>query len=134
MKTPLRLVAALAAAGLPAGCGQSETTAPAATTAAPAFDESRLAVPADPILAVGQRVYRGDCYNCHDAGKKGAPRIADRTAWSPRLAQGVDTLIQHALAGFAGPAGDEMPARGGNDDLTDEEVSAAVRYLVSHVQ
>jgi cytochrome c5 len=112
-----------------AGCGKSDAGA-----AAPSFDERTLPVPADPVLALGQRVYRGDCYNCHDLGKKGAPRIADGAAWKPRLEQGLDLLVQHATAGFAGPTGSEKPARGGNDALTDAEIAAAVRYLSSHAR
>jgi cytochrome c5 len=114
------------------GCGKPAV--PVATAPPPEFVENTLPAPADPVLALGQRIYRGDCYNCHDRGKKGAPRIANRVAWQPRLAQGVDTLVAHATQGYSGPAGDEMPARGGNDDLTDAEVSAAVRYLTSHAQ
>ena len=115
-----------------AGCGKP--AAPVAEVPVPPeFVESALPVPADPELALGQRIYRRDCYNCHDRGKKGAPRIADRSAWATRLAQGQATLIAHATQGYSGPAGNEMPARGGNDDLTDAEVAAAVRYLISHV-
>lgn len=110
------------------GCGKSGPTAKSD------FAESTVPVPADAELALGQRVYRGDCYNCHDRGKKGAPKIADGTAWAPRLTQGFDTLVSHATLGFSGPTGSEMPARGGNDDLTDAEIAAAVRYLISHVQ
>ena len=130
-----RFIPVLGAGGalLLAGCGKPAT--PVAAAPPPAeFAERALPVPADPLLALGQRVYRGDCYNCHDRGKKGAPRIADRAAWQPRLAQGLDTLVAHATQGYSGPAGDEMPARGGNDDLTDAEVAAAVRYLISHAR
>lgn len=116
------------------GCGKATPEVAVAAAPAPPFDERAVPAPADPVLALGQRIYRGDCYNCHDRGKKGAPRIADRTAWAPRLTQGLDTLVAHATQGFMGPAGDEMPARGGNDDLTDAEIAAAVRYLISHVQ
>lgn len=121
-------------AWLLAGCGPTAPEAATAAAPAPPFAESALPVPADPVLALGQRVYRGDCFNCHDRGKKGAPRIADRDAWAPRVAQGAETLIAHAVQGFSGPTGSEMPARGGNDDLTDAEIAAAVRYLTSHVR
>jgi len=121
----------LAALAVPlAGCGEP---AAAPVPAAPAFVEGVLPVPGDPVLALGQQVYRGDCTNCHELGKRGAPRIADAEAWEPRIAQGLDTLVTHALEGFSGPAGWEMPTRGGNEDLSDEEIAAAVRYLISHV-
>ncbi|HEY0945201.1 MAG TPA: c-type cytochrome [Opitutaceae bacterium] len=103
-----------------------------AEAAKPAFSESSLAAPSDPTLALGQKVYRGDCANCHNIGKKGAPRIGDAAAWTTRLGQGLPTLIAHATQGYSGPAGDEMPARGGNDALTDAEVAAAVAYLTAH--
>ncbi len=38
-------------------------------------------------------------------------------------------LYTHALDGFTGPAG-MMPPRGGNTALTDDEVKAAVDYMV----
>lgn len=120
-------------AWLLAGCSKPAEPVAAAPAPPPEFVESTLPAPADPVLALGQRVYRSDCANCHNRGKKGAPRIAERSAWQSRLSQGVDTLIAHATRGYSGPAGDEMPARGGNDDLTDAEVAAAVRYLISHV-
>lgn len=123
-----------AAALLLAGCGRSGGDVASPSTAAPPkFVERDVPTPSDPMLALGQQVYRGDCYNCHDLGKKGAPRLADGAAWSPRLAQGTDILIRHAIEGYYGPAGDEMPARGGNDALTDADVAAAVRYMISHV-
>lgn len=134
-----RFTAVAAALPLAFACGAAllcGCSKPAAAVAppAPAFDESKLPPPADTTLALGQRVYRGDCANCHDLGKKGAPKTGDRTAWAPRLAQGLDTLVAHATAGFSGPTGSEMPARGGNDALTDAEIAAAVRYLTSHAQ
>jgi cytochrome c5 len=110
------------------GCGENSTAGPSI------IDEAALPVPTDPVLALGQAVYRGDCTNCHTAGKKGAPRFGDATAWAPRLSQGLATLTRHAIEGYYGPAGDEMPARGGNDELTDEQVAAAVRYQVEHAR
>jgi len=125
-------IATFAAAGLLAGCGGPVSED--ATASRPDFVESTLPVPDDPVMALGQRVYRGDCYNCHDRGKKGAPRIASGEDWAPRLTQGLETLVTHATQGFSGPTGSEMPARGGNDALTDAEISAAVRYMASHIR
>jgi cytochrome c5 len=41
----------------------------------------------------------------------------------------MDTLYQHALQGFQGTAG-FLPAKGGRVDLPDDEIRAAVDYLV----
>lgn len=88
----------------------------------PVFEESRL--------AEGRQVWLGTCEGCHGIGVAGAP-VATRTdAWAPRVAQGMDTLYAHALEGHYGPRGTMMPPRGGNDSLSDEEVKAAVDYMV----
>ncbi len=59
----------------------------------------------------------------------GAPKLADKAAWAPRIAQGKDTLYKHAIGGYQGKAG-VMPAKGGSQ-ASDEEVKAAVDYMVS---
>jgi cytochrome c5 len=58
-----------------------------------------------------------------------APPIGDAALWQPRIAQGADTLHMHALQGFQGEKG-FMPAKGGRVDLSDEEIIAAVDYMV----
>ena len=77
----------------------------------------------------GKTVYDASCTTCHAAGIAGAPKFGDKSAWGPRIAQGKDTLYQHAIAGFVGKAG-AMPAKGGNAALADAEVKAAVDYML----
>ena len=50
-----------------------------------------------------------------------------------RIAQGNATLVEHAVKGYQGDAG-YMPPKGGRADLTDDEVSAAVAYMVGESQ
>ena len=88
----------------------------------------------DAGLQQGRSVWLGSCQVCHATGLAGAPRIGNRDAWDVRIAQGKATLYLHALNGFMGPAGTEMPARGGNDALSDSEVKAAVDYMVAASQ
>ncbi len=78
----------------------------------------------------GDQVYAQVCKTCHDAGLAGAPKIGDKGSWTPRIAQGEKTLVQHAIAGFQGKTG-VMPPKGGNADLTDDEVHRAVVYLAN---
>ena len=85
----------------------------------------------DPQIEAGRQVWLGTCVRCHAQGLAGAPPIGDRGAWAPRIAQGLPVLFEHALGGFEGPTGGAMPARGGNPDLNDEQVTAAVRFMVS---
>lgn len=91
---------------------------------------ARSAPPAD---LDGQGVYNVACAACHSAGIAGAPKTGDLGGWGPRLEQGMDTLVKHAIEGFQGSAG-YMPARGGHSNLTDEQVRDAVQYMVDAIE
>lgn len=78
---------------------------------------------------MGEEVFSGLCINCHAAGLNGAPIFGNAKMWGPRLEQGLPTLIEHAINGY-----ELMPAKGGNPDLTDEQIAAAVTYMVNEVQ
>ncbi len=80
----------------------------------------------------GDAVYQLACGACHTAGVAGAPKLGDQAGWSDRVAKGEDTLYDHAINGFQGEAG-MMPAKGGNASLSDEEVRAAVNYMLGEV-
>jgi cytochrome c5 len=89
-----------------------------------------------PVATVmtGPQVYNAACIVCHQPGvTTGAPTIGDAAAWAPRIAQGKDTLYTHALTGFQGSKG-FMPPKGGRVDLSDDEIKAAVDYLVEQVK
>jgi cytochrome c5 len=75
-------------------------------------------------LALGKSVFNHTCLTCHGNSVRDAPRVGDMHAWQPRLAQGLDVLIRHALDGHG-----RMPAKGGYTTLTDYEVSSAVAYV-----
>ena len=78
----------------------------------------------------GKKVYDATCVACHAAGVAGAPKLGDKANWAPRIAQGADTMYTHAIKGFQGKAG-MMPPKGGNMSAKDEDVKAAVDYMVS---
>jgi len=77
-------------------------------------------------LQSGESVYKLACSACHAAGVAGAPKTGDVGQWSPRLAQGYDTLVKHAVEGFKG-----MPPKGGNASLDPIEVARAVVYMAN---
>ena len=79
----------------------------------------------------GDKVYAIACVACHGAGVAGAPRVGDAATWSARVAQGTEVLYDHAINGYSGSAG-YMPPKGGNPDLSDDEVKAAVDYMVDN--
>jgi len=82
----------------------------------------------------GKAVFDGLCTACHSVPGIGAPVFGNKEEWAPRIAQGKDTLYTHAINGFTGAQGFMMPAKGGNPALSDEEVKAAVDYMVSNSQ
>lgn len=77
----------------------------------------------------GEEIYNTKCMACHGSGALGAPKVGNAGDWSPRAAQGFDTLITHAVSGF-----NSMPPRGACADCSDEEISNAVHYMVEHSQ
>ncbi len=79
----------------------------------------------------GKTIYGQLCHSCHTAGVAGAPKLGDKAAWKARIAQGIATLVKHAEEGYTGPDGNHMPARGGNPSLSDAQVEATVKWMVS---
>jgi cytochrome c5 len=78
------------------------------------------------VQPAGESIYQSACAACHTTGVLNAPKLGDRAAWQPRLAQGMATLYQHAINGIRG-----MPPKGGNTALSDAEVKAAVDYMAT---
>ena len=81
----------------------------------------------------GDQVYGSSCLACHDAGVGGAPKLGSKEDWAPRIAQGLDTLVGHAIAGFTGTKG-MMPPKGTCMTCSDEEIKLAVEHMVSKSQ
>lgn len=119
----------------------SSRLAPVATVAmdpkapaAPAAPAAAPAAPAAPAAAVkvadagnaGKATFDTACTACHTAGIAGAPKVGDKAAWAPRLAQGKPALYSSALKGKGA-----MPAKGGNASLSDDAVKAAVDYMLA---
>ena len=79
----------------------------------------------EPMTA--EQVLSGSCAACHQAGVLGAPKTGDKADWGKRLAAagGFDGLVGHAINGK-----NQMPARGGNPDLSDDEMKAAVKLML----
>jgi cytochrome c5 len=126
----LTLTLALCGAALLAACGKQEAAAPAAAPAtAPATTTAAAPAAAAAENPVGKSVFNKTCAMCHAAGVAGAPKPGDKADWGPRIAQGNDVLYKHAMEGFTGAKG-QMPPRGGAPTLTDDEMKAAVNYMV----
>jgi cytochrome c5 len=74
----------------------------------------------------GKEVVIAVCSKCHASGAHGAPKIGDRQAWSRRASRGLSGLTESALKGIR-----QMPAHGGNQHISDQEIKRAVAYMVN---
>lgn len=81
------------------------------------------------VMADGKATYDSSCAACHAAGVAGAPKFGDAAGWKDRIAKGNDKLYENAIKGFKGEKG-FMPPKGGFANLTDDQVKAAVDYMV----
>jgi cytochrome c5 len=108
-----------------------DTTSEAAQKAAlarikPFAQLAALDANAPKVEKSGQEVYDAVCTSCHATGALGAPKFDSKGDWGPRISQGYDTLVKHAIEGIR-----QMPPRGGDGDLSDVEVARAVAYLAN---
>lgn len=125
--------AKLAARIAPVGAVYAGETGAAALAAA---QEAARAAAASQVAYGGTEdgsvIYGNLCGACHTSGAGGAPKL-ENAAWGPRIAQGEDTLIKHAIEGYTGSAG-LMPARGGNPALNDAQVAATVKWMLANLK
>lgn len=78
----------------------------------------------------GETVYNSSCGTCHNTGVSGAPKLGDAADWSARLAtSGESGLLEHSIKGYKA-----MPAKGLCFACSDEELAAAVRYILERSQ
>jgi cytochrome c5 len=79
----------------------------------------------------GEEVYNTACMACHSTGAAGAPKLGDAAAWADRIAKGTDALY---ASGVNGVPGTGMIAKGGCATCSDEEIHAAVDYMIAGSQ
>lgn len=121
-----------APASTPAPAASATPESPKATAKTEAVVAPEVAKPAEVAAAPaaagksGEQVVKEICSACHAVGVMGSPKIGDKAAWGPRIAQGYDTLVSHAQKGIR-----MMPAKGGNPALSDAEVASAVAYMAN---
>lgn len=76
-------------------------------------------------LATGKKIYDSACVACHSTGVAGAPKFGDKETWAPYIATGMDTMLQIAISGKGA-----MPPRGTAMNASDEDLQAAILYMI----
>ncbi len=92
------------------------------------FELAKAEAPAASGPRDGVTIFNTVCGACHNTGAAGAPKIDDKAAWAPRLAQGKDALIKSVTNGK-----NAMPPKGGAT-LSDVEVKNAVEYVMGRAK
>lgn len=73
----------------------------------------------------GEQVYNTICAACHTSGVAEAPITGNKEQWRNRISEGIEHLYEQAINGVG-----IMPAKGGMATLSDEEVKAAVDFII----
>ncbi len=120
--------AAPAAAAPAAAAPAPAAAAPAVAAPAAAAPAPAAAAPAPQQAAVnpaGEKLYKSVCFACHATGVANAPKFGDKAAWEPYIKTGMDAMVKIAMQGKP-----PMPPKGGAATATEEDIRAAVQYMV----
>ena len=73
----------------------------------------------------GDQVVAKVCNACHGTGVLNAPKVGDKAEWAKRKAIGMQALVTSAIKGK-----NQMPPRGGDPSLSDDEMKAATEQML----
>jgi cytochrome c5 len=76
-------------------------------------------------ISLGETIYKQHCLVCHDLGINSAPKLGDVVTWKALIKTGISKLYDVSITGNA-----SMPAKGGCDSCSKEDIQAAVNYMV----
>jgi cytochrome c5 len=79
--------------------------------------------------ADGKAVYDKTCVACHASGVANAPKLGDKAAWAPRVATGKPALLASVKNGKGA-----MPPKAGVADLKDDDIQAAIDFMLAAVK
>ncbi len=88
-------------------------------------DEQQQMGSAPAVAKTPEALYQGACMACHATGVANAPKFGDKTAWEPKAALGINTLLQTAITGKGA-----MPPKGGSA-YSEEELRSVIEYMLS---
>ena len=113
---------AAAAAAAPAQQAPSAQAVPPAGQQPPAQGATAQAA----VNPAGEKLYKSTCFACHSAGVAGAPKFGDKSAWDKYIQTGEDAMVKVAITGKGA-----MPPKGGAANASEDDIRAAVRYMVN---
>lgn len=122
------------AAAAPAAAPAPAAAAPAAAAPAPAAAAPAAAPAPAPAAApqqaatvnpAGEKLYKSVCFACHATGVANAPKFGDKAAWEPYIKTGMDAMVKVAMQGKP-----PMPPKGGAANASEDDIRAAVQYMV----
>ncbi|NMU88276.1 cytochrome c5 family protein [Achromobacter ruhlandii] len=111
--------AAAPAAAAPAAAAPAAAAPTPAPAAAPAPQQAAAVNPA------GEKLYKSVCFACHATGVANAPKFGDKAAWDPYIKTGMDAMVKVAMQGKP-----PMPPKGGAANASEDDIRAAVQYMV----
>lgn len=117
--------AAAAPAAAPAAPAAAAAPAPAAAAPAPAPAAQAAAPQAAAVNPAGEKLYKSVCFACHATGVANAPKFGDKAAWEPYIKTGMDAMVKVAMQGKP-----PMPPKGGAANASEDDIRAAVQYMV----
>ena len=77
-------------------------------------------------FADGEKTYKEVCSACHTTGAANAPKLGDQNAWKKLIGEGQVIITAHGYVGVRA-----MPPKGGRQDLSVEQFSEALNYMVN---
>lgn len=116
---PAAAAPAAAAAAAPAAAAPAAAAPAPAPAAAPAPQQAAAVNPA------GEKLYKSVCFACHATGVANAPKFGDKAAWEPYIKTGMDAMVKVAMQGKP-----PMPPKGGAANASEDDIRAAVQYMV----
>lgn len=111
----------------PVGQVNIEEVTPVVTPSPSAAPPQAVATTTTP-KDTGKKIYESTCVVCHASGAAGAPIFGNAAAWKPRIKQGESVLVAHVLSGYK-----LMPAKGTCVQCSENDIKAAVEYMIKQV-
>lgn len=110
------------AAAAPAAAAPAAAPAAAAPAAAAPAPEQKAAA----VNPAGEQLYKTACFACHATGVANAPKFGDKAAWEPYIKTGMDAMVKVAMTGKGA-----MPPKGGAANASEDDIRAAVEFMVN---